>query len=212
MNERESMPDSFESTEDLQEPSQPVCPALPVQPPDVQAPPDSVPVAALTGDQENLSILNGHQNFFVPALSDADHQVMILHVSNGTFQQTEQDGVVKSDGAEDSPTNTQTWQVYSHEIRVKTGLPGTDTWYHEKGHNGKLSFDTLELEEATLKRSVEEGQALVQTATDEQFEVIRYAEWLTAEAKRNIDGSHQEESDKYAEDALKTVTLKGQEF
>ena|SRR6266480_3477343 len=91
MNERESMPDSFESTEDLQEPSQPVCPALPVQPPDVQAPPDSVPVAALTGDQENLSILNGHQNFFVPALSDADHQVMILHVSNGTFQQTEQD-------------------------------------------------------------------------------------------------------------------------
>ena len=228
------MPDSFESTEDLQEPSQPVCPALPVQPPDVQAPPDSVPVAALTGDQENLSILNGHQNFFVPALSDADHQVMILHVSNGTFQQTEQDGVVKSDGAEDSPTNTQTWQVFSHEIRVKTGLPGTETWSQENGHNGKLSFDTLELEEATLsqenghngklsfdtleleeatlKRSVEEGQALVQTATDEQFEVIRYAEWLTAEAKRNIDGSHQEESDKYAEDALKTVTLKGQEF
>src|SRR6266536_3656098 len=234
MKERESMPDSFESTEDLQEPSQPVCPALPVQPPDVQAPPDSVPVAALTGDQENLSILNGHQNFFVPALSDADHQVMILHVSNGTFQQTEQDGVVKSDGDEDSPTNTQTWQVFSHEIRVKTGLPGTETWSQENGHNGKLSFDTLELEEATLsqenghngklsfdtleleeatlKRSVEEGQALVQTATDEQFEVIRYAEWLTAEAKRNIDGSHQEESDKYAEDALKTVTLKGQEF
>src|SRR6266496_4744074 len=150
MNERESMPDSFESTEDLQEPSQPVCPALPVQPPDVQAPPDSVPVAALTGDQENLSIDT-------------------LELEEATLSQ-------------------------------------------ENGHNGKLSFDTLELEEATLKRSVEEGQALVQTATDEQFEVIRYAEWLTAEAKRNIDGSHQEESDKYAEDALKTVTLKGREF
>src|SRR6266700_1649892 len=255
MNERESMPDSYESTEDLQEPSQLVCPALPVQPPDVQAPPDSVPVAALTGDQENLSILNGHQNFFVPALSDADHQVMILHVSNGTFQQTEQDGVVKSDGAEDSPTNTQTWQVFSHEIRVKTGLPGTETWSQENGHNGKLSFDTLELEEATLsqenghnsklsfdtleleeaplsqenghngklsfdtleleeatlKRTGEEGQALAQPATDEQFEFMRYAEWLTTEAKRNNNGSHQEESNKYAEDALKTVPVKGQE-
>jgi cellulose synthase/poly-beta-1,6-N-acetylglucosamine synthase-like glycosyltransferase/transposase len=48
--------------------------------------------------------------------------------------------------------------------------------------------------------------------TDEQFEVMRYAEWLTAEAKRTNNGSHQEESRKYAEDALRTVTVKGQEF
>src|SRR5258708_7237462 len=47
---------------------------------------------------------------------------------------------------------------------------------------------------------------------DEQFEVMRYAEWLTAEAKRNSNGSHQEESRKYAEDALRTVTVNGQEF
>src|SRR5258708_13843604 len=47
---------------------------------------------------------------------------------------------------------------------------------------------------------------------DEQFEVMRYAEWLTAEAKRNNNDSHQEESRKYAEDALRTVTFKGQEF
>jgi len=47
---------------------------------------------------------------------------------------------------------------------------------------------------------------------DEQFEVMRYAEWLTAEAKRNNNDSHQEESKKYAEDALKTVTINGQEF
>src|SRR6266478_3341292 len=47
---------------------------------------------------------------------------------------------------------------------------------------------------------------------DEQFEVMRYAEWLTAEAKRNNNDSHQEESRKYAEDALRTVTVKGQEF
>ena len=47
---------------------------------------------------------------------------------------------------------------------------------------------------------------------DEQFEVMRYAEWLTAEAKRNNNGSHQEESKKYAEDALRTVTVKGKEF
>src|SRR6266705_1204839 len=116
------MPDSYKSNEDPQEPSQPVCPALPVQPPDVQAPPDSVLVAALAGDQENLSILNGHQNFFDPALSDADHQAMTLHASNGTLQQAERDGAVKSAVADDSSNNTQTWQVFSHEIRVKTGF------------------------------------------------------------------------------------------
>jgi cellulose synthase/poly-beta-1,6-N-acetylglucosamine synthase-like glycosyltransferase/transposase len=47
---------------------------------------------------------------------------------------------------------------------------------------------------------------------DEQFEVMRYAEWLTAEAKRTNNDSHQEESRKYAEDALRTVTVNGQEF
>jgi cellulose synthase/poly-beta-1,6-N-acetylglucosamine synthase-like glycosyltransferase/transposase len=47
---------------------------------------------------------------------------------------------------------------------------------------------------------------------DEQFEVMRYAEWLTAEAKRTNNDSHQEESRRYAEDALRTVTVNGQEF
>ena len=47
---------------------------------------------------------------------------------------------------------------------------------------------------------------------DEQFEVMRYAECLATEAKRKNNGSHQEESKKYAEDALRTVTVKGQEF
>src|SRR6266851_3827425 len=159
MNERESMPDSYKSTEDPQEPSQPAG--------DVKTPPDSVPVAALTGDQENTSILNGHQNFFVPALSDPDHQTMTLHASNGTSQQEEHNGEVKSDGADDSPTNTQTWHVFSHEIRVKTGLPGTESWSQENGHNGKLSFDSLELEEVTLIFPVEEDQALSQPAVDD---------------------------------------------
>ncbi len=54
--------------------------------------------------------------------------------------------------------------------------------------------------------------SIVDANTDEQFEVTRYAEWLTTEAKRTNNGSHQEESRKYAEDALRTVTVNGQEF
>jgi hypothetical protein len=53
---------------------------------------------------------------------------------------------------------------------------------------------------------------IVEANTDGQFEVMRYAEWLAAEAKRTNNSNHQEESKKYAEDALKTVTLNGQEF
>ena len=53
---------------------------------------------------------------------------------------------------------------------------------------------------------------IVDANTDEQLEIIRYAEWLTTEAQRNNNGSYQEESRKYAEDALRTVTVKGQEF
>jgi len=53
---------------------------------------------------------------------------------------------------------------------------------------------------------------IVDADTDEQFEIKRYAEWLTTEAERNNNGSNQEESRKYAEDALRTVTVNGQEF
>src|SRR6266849_9544331 len=53
---------------------------------------------------------------------------------------------------------------------------------------------------------------IVDDDTDEQFEIKRYAEWLTTEAERNNNGSNQEESRKYAEDALRTVTVNGQEF
>src|SRR6266480_7115348 len=212
MQERD-MPDFYKSTEDPQEPSQPVCSALPVQPAgNVQAPPDSVLVEALPGDQQNLSILNGHQIFFEPVTSDPDQQAKTLHARNGTFQKEEHNGEVKSDVADDSTSTTLTWHVFSHEIHVKTGFPGTGSWPQENGHHGKLSFDSLELEKVTLILPVEEGQAVAQPATDEQFEVMRYAEWLTADAKRNNNSSYQEESKKYAEDALKTITVNGQEF
>jgi cellulose synthase/poly-beta-1,6-N-acetylglucosamine synthase-like glycosyltransferase len=48
--------------------------------------------------------------------------------------------------------------------------------------------------------------------TDGHSAVMRYAEWLTAEAKGNNNDSQQEESKKYAKDALGTVTINGQEF
>ena len=48
--------------------------------------------------------------------------------------------------------------------------------------------------------------------TNEQFEVTRYAEWLTTEAKRSNSSSHQEKSRKYVEEALRTVTVDGKEF
>ncbi len=40
---------------------------------------------------------------------------------------------------------------------------------------------------------------IVDANTSAQFEVMCYAEWLTAEAKRNNNDSHQEESRKYAD-------------
>ncbi len=48
--------------------------------------------------------------------------------------------------------------------------------------------------------------------TDEQSKVMRYAEWLTIEAKRNNSDNHQEASRRYAEDALRPVTINGKEF
>src|SRR5205085_1508845 len=87
-----------------------------------------------------------------------------------------------------------TWQVFSHKIHVQTGFPGSEPWSQENGHNGKLSFDTLgleeatlsqenghngklsfdtlELEEATLKLYVEEGPALSLPATYDLTVVI----------------------------------------
>lgn len=68
------------------------------------------------------------------------------------------------------------------------------------------------LNKASRQRITIPTTLIVDADTDEQFEFKRYAEWLTAEAERNNNGSHQEESRKYAEDALRTVTLNGQEF
>src|SRR6266699_3915075 len=65
---------------------------------------------------------------------------------------------------------------------------------------------------ASLQRATNPATPIGDANTDEQSEVMRYAEWLTAEAKRNNNGSQQEESKKYAEDALRTITVKGQEF
>src|SRR2546425_5941816 len=79
-------------------------------------------------------------------------EAMTQHASNRTFQKEQHNGEVKADVANDSPDNTQSWHVFSHEIRVKTGFPGSESWSQENGHNGKLSFDTLELEEATLSQ------------------------------------------------------------
>ena len=52
----------------------------------------------------------------------------------------------------------------------------------------------------------------IDVKTDKQVKVMYYAAWLSAEAKRNTHRSLQEESKKYADEALKTVTVKNQEF
>jgi cellulose synthase/poly-beta-1,6-N-acetylglucosamine synthase-like glycosyltransferase len=65
---------------------------------------------------------------------------------------------------------------------------------------------------APLQRITIPTAPIDEISTDVQFEVMRYAEWLNAEAKRNNTGSRQEESNKYAEVALRTVTINGQEF
>src|SRR6266581_4436935 len=184
---------SYMPTEDPQEPSQTVCPGPPVQPPgDIPSPPDPVDVATLQSDQDNL--LNGHSNLFVPANADPDQQVITLHASNGTFQKEEHNGKGKSDVADEFANNTQSWQVFSHTISVKTGFPDSESWSQENGHNGKVSFDTLgleeeilsqenghnaevsfdtlELEDETLKFSVVKGRSFSQPATYDQTVVI----------------------------------------
>src|SRR6266702_1125118 len=162
---------SYMPTEDPQEPSQTVCTGPPVQPPgDIPSPPDPVDVATLQSDQDNL--LNGHSNLFVPANADPDQQVITLHASNGTFQKEEHNGKGKSDVADEFANNTQSWQVFSHTISVKTGFPDSESWSQENGHNGKVSFDTLELEEETLKLPVVKGRSFSQPATYDLTVVI----------------------------------------
>ena len=69
-----------------------------------------------------------------------------------------------------------------------------------------------------MQKKVSLQESIVSTAptsvSDVQrpAEVMRYAQWLVAEAKRNNNGSHQEESRKYAEDALRSVMVNGKEF
>src|SRR6266851_3155962 len=94
-----------------------------------------------------------------------DPQTMTLHAGNGTSQKEDHNGEVKSYGAEDSSNTTQTWHVFSHEISVKTGFPGSESLSQENGHSGEVSFDALELEEATLKLPVVKGQAFSQPPT-----------------------------------------------
>src|SRR2546430_17446964 len=53
---------------------------------------------------------------------------------------------------------------------------------------------------------------VVDAKTDEQLGVMRYAKWLATEAKGNDSDGYQEASRRYAEDALRTVTINGQEF
>lgn len=157
------MPASYMPTEDPQEPSQTVYPALPFQNGgEVPAIQDPVPVATLLGDQDNLSILHRHPNFFVLA---SDHEATAPRPSNGASQKEARNGEVKSEAQAsavalnvparsetlfntligwlclprgDSETllkidtlgepasNGQSWQVFSHEISVKTGFPGDE--------------------------------------------------------------------------------------
>ncbi len=185
------MPAFYTPTEDPQEPSQTAYPALPAQP---------------GGD--------------VPATPPPDHQPMPPRASNDVFQQEECNGEVesemqtpavalnvltrsealfKADVAGDPSSNTQAWHVFSHKISVERGFPGSEP----SGAGAPPSMN----QSITIPTT-----PIVDAITDEQFEVMRYAEWLTTEAKCNNNGSHQEESKKYAEDALRTVTIKGQEF
>src|SRR6266699_776064 len=192
---------SYMPTEDPQEPSQTVCPGPPVQPPgDIPSPPDPVDVATLQSDQDNL--LNGHSNLFVPANADPDQQVITLHASNGTFQKEEHNGKGKSDVADESANNTQSWQVFSHTISVKTGFPDSESWSQENGHNRKVSFDTLELEDELLKFSVE-GLALSQPDTSD-------LKTLAQENGHNAEVSF--DSLELEEETLKLPVVKGRSF
>src|SRR6266567_2251619 len=192
---------SYMPTEDPQEPSQTVCPGPPVQPPgDIPSPPDPVDVATLQGDQDNL--LNGHTNLFVPAIADPDQQVITLYASNGTFQKEEHNGKGKSDVADEFANNTQSWQVFSHTISVKTGFPDSESWSQENGHNRKVSFDTLELEDELLKFSVE-GLALSQPDTSD-------LKTLSQENGHNAEVSF--DTLELEEETLKLPVVKGRSF
>jgi cellulose synthase/poly-beta-1,6-N-acetylglucosamine synthase-like glycosyltransferase len=68
------------------------------------------------------------------------------------------------------------------------------------------------LNKAFFQRSTIPTTLIVDANTDKQRDIMRYAEWLTTETERNNNGSHHEESRKYAEDALRTVTVNNQEF
>ncbi len=47
------------------------------------------------------------------------------------------------------------------------------------------------LNKASLQNITIPTTPIVDANTDEQFEVMRYAEWLTTEVKCNYNGSHQ---------------------
>jgi cellulose synthase (UDP-forming) len=154
---------------------------------------DPAHISTLLDDWDKLSILNGHSNPFVPASPDPEQQALIMQASNGTSHEEESTGEVKSElqlsvGDLTMPVraetllepddeyaflnNTQPWHVFSHQISVTTGFPDSESWSQENGHNGKVRFATLELEEVTLKPSVEEGPVLSQPSTYDLTVVI----------------------------------------
>ena len=147
---------AYTPTEDLQEPPQTPCPALAVQSPgDIPATPDPVALAVLPvllDAQDHLSVLDRYPNFFVLATSYAGLQPMTPGASNGASQQEERNGKVaselrtlavarnaparsenllNSDTVGKASSNGHSWQVFSCQISVKTGLPSDEVWVAE---------------------------------------------------------------------------------
>ena len=144
------MPTSCTLAEDTQEPSQTARPDLPVG--DGPATPDPVTIAALPAlldAQDNLSILHRHPNFFVLATSYLDYQSMAPRASNGASQEEGRHGEVKAemqtlavavtvpartetllnmDTVGKPSSNGQSWHVFSHNVTVRTGLPGDESY------------------------------------------------------------------------------------
>jgi serine/threonine protein kinase/glycosyltransferase involved in cell wall biosynthesis len=80
--------------------------------------------------------------------------------------------LLKTDDEYDILNNTQPWRVFFHKISMKTGFPDGESWSQENGHNGKVRFDTPELEEETLKLFAEEGPELLQPSSYDLTVVI----------------------------------------
>ena len=67
-------------------------------------------------------------------------------------------------------------------------------------------------EEKNIQRRQQGGELAIDANTCGQREIMRYAEWLASKTGHSNSGNQYEESKKYAEDALKTITVHSQEF